>query len=160
MHTNNLGIYLIINAEALLMLAEHRRATWGCELHEALKHVFIDFKGWCARTHVACSQRRWTTWQLHLKEGDADAYPWLISKAFNARVMLAFFADAGLFKKKVANHPHPQAKDQLHSLSNDLLAPFDAETRDAHALRVQLWTAGIAAVFLGCAWFQVFVCVC
>ena len=68
MHTNNLGIYLIINAEALLMLAEHRRATWGCELHEALKHVFIDFKGWCARTHVTTwrfTSKRWTRMHTH-----------------------------------------------------------------------------------------------
>ena len=94
MHTLNLGIYLTVNAEGLLMLAALRVSQYQyCNLDEALSHLYDDFRDWCTANRTTCSQRRWCSKQLHLESDGVHTFPWLHSKAFNARVILGWLAD-------------------------------------------------------------------
>lgn len=88
MHSLNLGIYLIIIAEGILMLARHRPHI---PLEESIRVDYSRFRNWCSQTGVSCSQRCWTPKVLHLT-GQAENYPWLKAKAYNARVILAWLA--------------------------------------------------------------------
>ena len=93
MHTLNLGIYLTVNAEGLLMLAALRVSQYHCNLDEALSHLYDDFRDWRTANRTTCSQRRWCSKQLHLESDGVRTFPWLHSKAFNARVILGWLAD-------------------------------------------------------------------
>ena len=93
MHVNQLGLYHILNAEGLLMLAETKQLQWGCHLEDSLGHLFEDFKYWCRQKKIVCSQRRWLVKNFHLMELDGPNYPKLETKAYNARVILAFVAE-------------------------------------------------------------------
>ena len=96
MHTLNLGIYLTVNAEGLLMLAALRVSQYHCNLDEALSHLYDDFRDWCIANRTTCSQRRWCSKQLHFESDGVRTFPWLHSKAFNARVILGWLAETFL----------------------------------------------------------------
>lgn len=87
MHSLQLGVYTVINAEGLLMLCK----LLPCELPEALKATFRRFKAWCSLNKITCSQRQWTLADMHLT-GEVQNFPWLKAKAFNGRVILAWLA--------------------------------------------------------------------
>lgn len=102
MHTNNLGIYMILNAEGLIILAQYLEGTWRCTFAEALRHLYRDFKVWCVDNGVKCSQRLFRPFHLHMNGfKGVETYPWLISKALNARVILAFVADPQTYQVHV-----------------------------------------------------------
>jgi len=90
MHTCNLGIYLIVIAESILLLANNMYPN--LDLEDSLQITFLKFKQWLSEKGISCSQRRWTTKSLHLG-GEVKNYPWLKAKAFNARVILAWLAE-------------------------------------------------------------------
>ena len=93
MHTNNLGIFLILNAEGLQVLARHRSSIWGCTFNEALSHLYDDFRSWCRSKSIKCSHRKWHERQLHLETAQGEkTLGWLNAKAFNARVILAWLS--------------------------------------------------------------------
>lgn len=94
MHSNHLGIYHIVNAEGLLILAENKQRRWACSLEEALRHCFCDFRHWCSRNKIRCSHRRWSVKKLNIT--DAKGLP-SFGKAFNSRIILAFLADPSHF---------------------------------------------------------------
>lgn len=94
MHTNQLGLYHIANAEGLLMLATNMEKRWGCSLEDALAHLYNDFKFWCQQKKITCSQRRWSVKKLNLMDSSGPQFPTLVTKAYNARIILAFLADA------------------------------------------------------------------
>lgn len=91
MHICNLGLYMVLNAEGLAILGEHRASRWGCSFKEAQDSIFSDFKQFCLSNKIRCSQRRW---KIHFTsaKGIPD-YILLVAKAFNARVILAFLAE-------------------------------------------------------------------
>ena len=94
MHSNHLGIYHIVNAEGLLILAENKQRRWACSLEEALRHCFCDFRHWCSRNKIRCSHRRWSVKKLNITDAKGlPSFPSLDGKAFNSRVILAFLAD-------------------------------------------------------------------
>ena len=77
MHTLQLGLFTVCNAEGILMLCR----LLPCELPEALKETFKRFKRWCSSCKVTCSQRQWTVGSLHLTSMEgAEGYPWLKAK--------------------------------------------------------------------------------
>lgn len=88
MHSLNLGLYLIIIAEGILMLARNRP---NLELAQSMKIDFMTFRSWCSENRVSCSQRCWTPKALHMT-GKQENYPWLKAKAYNARVILGWLA--------------------------------------------------------------------
>ena len=97
MHTMQLGIYLMVNAEGLLTLAEMRvkcgeAASWEA----ALKSLFYDFKRWCSANRIRCSQRIRNVRSFHCGDNLSHPtdYPWINCKAFNSRCLLAWLADA------------------------------------------------------------------
>lgn len=94
MHSNHLGIYHICNAEGLLILATNKQRRWNCSFDDALQHCFCDFKHWCKRNKICCSQRRWSEKKLNLTDPKGfPSFPSLDGKAFNSRVILAWLAD-------------------------------------------------------------------
>ena len=94
MHTLNLGLYHIINAEGLIMLAEHRVATWHCTFEESLRHLYQDFRAWTNANKLACSHRCWKKGHLHMENTQYgnSTFPILVSKAYNARCILAWLS--------------------------------------------------------------------
>ena len=93
MHTLNLGLYHVINAEGLIMLAEHRAQQWHCTFSESLKHLYHDFRTWTNASHISCSHREWKINHLHMENSDhVKTFPWLNSKAYNARVILGWLS--------------------------------------------------------------------
>lgn len=134
MHTCNLGSFTILNAEGLIMLAEHRATVWHCTFDEALRHLDPDFRSWTHMNRASCSHRLWGAKHLHMENNDgARTFPWLNAKAYNARVILAGLA-AGL----------SQGQSQM-------LSQIEGGSAHAWADRKQLWGAGIAAV---CSWAE------
>ena len=91
MHICNLGLYHVRNAEALTILAEHRASKWGCTYQEALEHLYHDFRKFCLMNKITCSQRRFKIHTVSAK--GIPEYIIMITKAFNARVILAYVAD-------------------------------------------------------------------
>lgn len=186
MHSNHLGIYHIVNAQGLIMLAENKQRRWGCSLEEAIRHCFCDFKHWCSRNKIRCSQRRWSLKKLNMTDSNGmPSFPSLDAKAFNSRVILAFLADpshrfwAGLFTphndkmivykfwiasqkiegwqpvKYCLDFPNwkghlqkPYAQDELSSNLDELLSQLPGESHQAFKQRKQLWTLGVATVWL------------
>ena len=167
MHTNNLGIFLIINCEGLVVLAEHKSGVWGCTSDEALGHLYADFREWCSSKSIRCSHRRWYAKHLHLMTSTGEkSFGWLNSKAYNARVILAWLAETclDLYVKTIFQIPkksccnlemlkhdlflkkkHP-SQDALSSRQNELLMKLPQESNDAHGLRASLWSSCIAVV--------------
>ena len=94
MHTNQLGLYNILNAEGLLILGTNMVGRWQCDLEDALGHLFQDFKYFCHQNKISCSQRKWSVKKLHLTTAERPSFPHLDTKAYNARVILAFLAEA------------------------------------------------------------------
>ena len=94
MHTNNLGLYAVLNAEGLIMLAQHRVAQWNCSLKEALGHLYQDFRSWTQANKISCSHRRWRWHHLHTENyvDGLPTFPFLAAKAYNARVILGWIA--------------------------------------------------------------------
>ena len=86
MHSLQLGLYGVINAEGLLMLCK----LLPCELPQALKDTYRRFKAWCSASRIQCSQRQWTLTDLHMT--GVQNYPWLKAKAYNARVILGWLS--------------------------------------------------------------------
>ena len=97
MHTLHLGIYHIINAEGLIMLAEHRCAQWHCTFDESLKHLYQDFRTWLNANKLKCSHRCWKRGHLHMENATLHipTFPILISKAYNARCILGWLSAIG-----------------------------------------------------------------
>ena len=93
MHTNNLGLYAVLNAEGLIMLAQHRVAQWHCSLEEAMGHLYEDFRSWTHANKISCSHRRWRWHQLHSANMEGvPTFPFLVAKAYNARVILGWIS--------------------------------------------------------------------
>ena len=90
MHTLNLGILQTMVAECILWLCENDVYA-GDTLDVQLQNSYNDFKAWCRRERVNCSQRRFKQSSFHLK---ADDYPWMNCKAYNCRCMLGWLHDA------------------------------------------------------------------
>ena len=99
MHTLNLGIYPVALAEGLLVLTEcwitksldaERNAEDA--LDQGLKEMFVRFKMWTRANRITCSMRQWKRATLHIKECDNTVFPWMLVKAFNARVVLAWLS--------------------------------------------------------------------
>ena len=90
MHACNLGIFLVVIAEGILLLA--RNLYHQLLLEESLQVTYLKFKSWLSTKGISCSQRRWTPKSLHMA-GDVPNYPWLKAKAFNARVILGWLAE-------------------------------------------------------------------
>ena len=81
MHTCNLGSFTILNAEGLIMLAEHRATVWHCTFDEALRHLDPDFRSWTHMNRASCSHRLWGANHLHMENNDgARTFPWLNAK--------------------------------------------------------------------------------
>lgn len=94
MHSHGLGIYTVVNAEGLLTLAKHMMHNDQCEIDEALKRLYQEFKTWCKSHHISSTQRRWTKKNLHTETRDGvQEFPTFKAKAFNARIILAWLAD-------------------------------------------------------------------
>ena len=174
MHSNQLGIYLALNAEGLLILAEHRAVTWGCTLDQALSHLYDDFRHWCSSNSITCSHRRWSKSKLHMEteyqKVMAPSYPWIKAKAMNSRLILGWLAESwpqskakfsecfGIpcwltlcvqsSKYRLYHHPTTGAQEQLSSGLEDLLKIRPSEDLASHQQRSQLWALGIATVFL------------
>ena len=87
MHTCNLGLYLVVDAEGLLMLAR----AMPCDLANALRETYAMFKRFCSTNKIFTSQRIWkeSTFNMNNK---VENYPWLKAKAFNARVILGWLS--------------------------------------------------------------------
>ncbi|CAK9008271.1 unnamed protein product [Durusdinium trenchii] len=129
MHTNNLGLYLVIIGEGLIILAEHRVFQWHCSLDEAMGHLYQDFRSWTQATKVSCSHRRWRWKHLHTQNSDGvPTFPWLCAKAYNARVILAWLAV------------------ELSQGLQPMLMQRPGEAAGDFANRKQLWSIGIATV--------------
>lgn len=96
MHCNQLGLFHVINAEGLIMLAENKSSRWGCDFEQALIHLYNDFKGWCSREKATCSHRRWRRRHLNMEivvQGvSTPQFPQLHAKAMNSRIILAWLA--------------------------------------------------------------------
>lgn len=92
MHCLNLGIYLVVIAEGILMIA--RSMGNPVEDRGPLKETYKMFKQWCTDNKIPCSQREFTASNLHLT-GAAENYPWLKAKAYNARVILGWLSVSG-----------------------------------------------------------------
>lgn len=96
MHCNQLGIFHVLNAEGIIMLAENKAGRWGCDFNQALYHLFNDFKGFCSRERITCSHRRWRRSHLHMETVvsgvHVPTHPWLNGKAMNSRIILAWIA--------------------------------------------------------------------
>lgn len=90
MHACNLGIYLVIIGEGILLLAKNMHPQLS--LQDSLRSTYLKFKQWLSNNSISCSQRRWTPKSLHLT-GEVENYPWLKAKAFNARVILGWLAE-------------------------------------------------------------------
>lgn len=90
MHACNLGIFLVVIAEGILLLA--RNLYHQLSLEESLQVTYLKFKSWLSTKGISCSQRRWTLRSLHMT-GEVPNYPWLKAKAFNARVILGWLAE-------------------------------------------------------------------
>lgn len=162
MHTNNLGIFLIINCEGLVVLAEHKSGVWGCTFDEALGHLYADFREWCSSKSIRCSHRRWYAKHLHLMTSTGEkSFGWLNSKAYNARVILAWLAETclDLYVKTIFQIPKKSCCN-LEMLKHDLFLKkttlpgcleLPAEwTFDEAATREQRcsWAAGFFVVFM------------
>ena len=91
MHICNLGLFMVLNAEGMTILGEHRAWRWGCTFQEAQDSIFGDFKQFCVANKIRCSQRRWKIHTVSSK--GVPEYIFLVAKAFNARVILAFLSD-------------------------------------------------------------------
>ena len=99
MHVCNLGLFLIANAEAILFLAGlslRRGETDSWE--QALRNLYKDFRSWCQRNRVGCSQRPWTLRSFHCGKilAKPAEFPWLNCKAFNSRCVLGWAAETQL----------------------------------------------------------------
>ena len=97
MHVLNLGIYQVEDAEGLLWLAQtdcllHENLT----LHDALKKSYNAFRRWCTLHQVKCSVRPWKLSHFHLGKDPLrpTQHPWINFKAYNARCVLAWLAEA------------------------------------------------------------------
>ncbi|CAK9047507.1 Kinase D-interacting substrate of 220 kDa [Durusdinium trenchii] len=135
MHTNNLGLYLVIIGEGLIILAEHRVFQWHCSLDEAMGHLYQDFRSWTQATKVSCSHRRWRWKHLHTQNSDGvPTFPWLCAKAYNARVILAWLAV------------------ELSQGLQPMLMQRPGEAAGDFANRKQLWSIGIATVSSFAEW--------
>lgn len=88
MHSLNLGVYHVCNAEGILAMA---RSMQDMSLNDALDESYKLFRAWLHEVKVPCSQRKWTASMLHLG-GEVDNYPWLKTKAYNSRVILGWLA--------------------------------------------------------------------
>ncbi|CAE7257643.1 unnamed protein product [Symbiodinium sp. CCMP2592] len=89
MHVLALGIYQTLTAEALLWLCEQRIfAPSATDLDERLRAAFMHFKGWLRSNKLSCSGREFSSKRLHVSKID---YPFLGYKAFNTRIVLAWF---------------------------------------------------------------------
>lgn len=164
MHTCNLGSFTILNAEGLIMLAEHRATVWHCTFDEALRHLDPDFRSWTHMNRASCSHRLWGAKHLHMENNDgARTFPWLNAKAYNARVILAGLAATSLhFFMGILLHifaiwyqvpqPCPNVPPQagLSQGQSQMLSQIEGGSAHAWADRKQLWGAGIAAVFPVC----------
>ena len=96
MHTMQLGIFLIVNAEAILWLGGFRlRMGQATSWKQALKELFADFREWCRQNKVGCSQRPWGLRSFHCGDNlsKPSEYPWINCKAYNSRCVLAWAAD-------------------------------------------------------------------
>ena len=99
MHTNNLGIFQVETAEALLFLAETEcRQNPDLTMNQALQVSYNAFRRWCTANKIRCSVRPWKLTHFHLGKEPATPtqHPWVNFKAFNARVVLGWAADACL----------------------------------------------------------------
>ena len=165
MHTCNLGLFTILNAEGLVMLAEHRATVWHCTFDEALRHLYQDFRSWTHMNRASCSHRLWRAKHLHIENHDGvSTFPWLNAKAYNARVILAwlaatsfkflthFFLQFFLPYYRVSQNPNPAQhvppQAELSQGQSQLLSQFAGESGHAWADRKQLWGSGIIS-FLG-----------
>lgn len=99
MHSLNLGVYLIMCAEGLLVLGEDWCArnlpedNIANNLDKGLRMIWVKFKSWLRCNRISCSIRAWTAAALHYQSGD---FPWMKLKAYNARVVLGWLAVARL----------------------------------------------------------------
>ena len=98
MHACNLGIFLVVIAEGILLLA--RNLCHQLSLEESLQVTYLKFKSWLSTKGISCSQRRWTPKSLHMT-GEVPNYPWLKAKAFNARVILGWLAETYLQRRRI-----------------------------------------------------------
>lgn len=99
MHVLNLGLLHHVNAEGLLLLAEDQQKRLGCELSQALDEQFNVFKAWCSAHKIQTSQRRWKIRNFHFEDAKGvKQFPFMLTKAFNGRVLLAYLADPLLFR--------------------------------------------------------------
>ena len=101
MHTCQLGIFLVLIAEGLIMLAQNRVGHWACTMDQAIYHLYNDFRAWCSKNKIKCSHRRWKKSHLHMETMVAPgltvpSFPWLNAKAMNSRILLAWLADSYL----------------------------------------------------------------
>lgn len=105
MHTCNLGLYMVLNAEGILILSEHHSVQATCTLQESVSHQYDLFRSWCKQHKIQTSQRRWRLSQLHLTNSyGVCQFPWLCHKAFNGRVILAWLADLHILFKNMVSY--------------------------------------------------------
>ena len=91
MHCLNLGVMQTLACEGLLHCMSCFAQSPGDDAAACLRHQFVAFKMWCRSHKIACSTRTFTPAQLHMKD---DEFPWLGTKAYNTRVILAWLADS------------------------------------------------------------------
>ncbi|CAK9015797.1 unnamed protein product [Durusdinium trenchii] len=132
MHVCNLGLFHVLNAEGLTILAEHRASRWGCTFRESLDHLYAEFRQFCTRNKIKCSQRRFKLHSVSAK--GLPEYIVLITKAFNARVILGYVADA------------------LSKARDELMRQRPMESHNTFVNRKQLWSIGLATVCTFAEW--------
>ncbi|CAE7285823.1 unnamed protein product, partial [Symbiodinium sp. KB8] len=89
MHVLALGVFQTLTAEAILWLCESR--IFGSpqdDMDARLRSAFMGFKAWLRIQKISCSGRQFSCKSLHLSPAD---YPYLGYKAFNCRIVLAWF---------------------------------------------------------------------
>ena len=96
MHSNNLGLYQVVDAEGILFLAELESRVSGVTLEQGLKLAYDSFRRWASSNRVYCSTRPWKHSHFHLGPDlrHPTQHPWLNLKAYNGRCVLAWLAVA------------------------------------------------------------------
>ena len=93
MHILNLGVLQNVAAEGILWLIEHKVYGGTDVVDDQLRCAYNEFQRFLRMNRLSCSQRRFTSANLHLNAQSPD-FPYLSAKAFNCRVILAWLSDA------------------------------------------------------------------
>ncbi|CAE6920854.1 unnamed protein product [Symbiodinium sp. CCMP2456] len=137
MHVLALGIYQTLCAEALLWLCESQVFSPMTDGMDArLRSAYIHFKGWLRINKLSCSGRQFSCRLLHLVETD---FPYLGYKAFNCRIVLAWFLMSEVQNDLETSGRYLTASESENLYSRGQLAlRFYREAAEIFSARAQL----------------------